>query len=475
MLIFYNEKKEMALVTDRYVGVINAKPVIKGWIIALQCCTFILLYAVWILPEIAVWRNISLGLGATLGLYVSYCYRSQLFTKSALPIWLIGLLFIWATFHLLFLSQNFTLQWGEYKSIWKRIFLSALFALGLGLSIINNPEKSKRWAWPLIYIALIMPTIIYLVKWTLTFYGEIILGQGPIPPFLKVYSSSQLFYVPKTDYVVFCLPTLAVALGQMLDSIQGKRIRWQAFFLYAISIVGISFVFYAQNIKNGFIYEVLLFSLFLLQLGKSSLKFLTFGRLVVISILILTIGLLVYKHVQGNESWRTLVADAKIAVQLDEYQHWKYNGEQGYPSNSSSKTVSATNYERIAWGIVGVKVLLENPLGYGLIENSFGPLVNLRWPESSPRLSHSHSGWLDLALGIGLPGIILVISALILALKQSVNYSPPWRNLGIWILLSSLFLWCTTEVSNNGNIDPLIFWIVMTTALGLSFQNIRDN
>jgi len=179
--------------------------------------------------------------------------------------------------------------------------------------------------------------------------------------------------------------------------------------------------------------------------------------------------------VQGNESWRTLVADAKIAVQLDEYQHWKYNGEQGYPSNSSSKTVSATNYERIAWGIVGVKVLLENPLGYGLIENSFGPLVNLRWPESSPRLSHSHSGWLDLALGIGLPGIILVISALILALKQSVNYSPPWRNLGIWILLSSLFLWCTTEVSNNGNIDPLIFWIVMTTALGLSFQNIRDN
>ena len=466
----------MALDPKRYVDALNTKPTpcIKGWIITLQCLTFTLLYAVWILPEIAVWRNFSLGLGAILGLYVSYCYRSQLFTKRALPIWFIGALFIWATFHLLFLSQNFTLQWGEYRSIWKRIFLAAIFALGLALSISNNLEKSKKWAWPLIYIALIMPTIIYLVKWILTFYGENALGLGLIPVFLKVYTHSQPFYIPKTDYVVFCLPTLAVALGQMLDSIQGNKIRWQVFFLYAISFVGISFVFYAQNIKNGFIYLVLFFTFFLMHLCKTSLKLLTFGRLAAILIFIFTIGLLVYKHVQGNESWKTLVADAKIAVQLDEYQHWKYNGEQGYPSNSTGKTVSATNYLRIAWGIVGVKLLVENPLGYGLIENSFGPIVNLRWPESSPRLSHSHSGWLDLALGIGLPGIILVIGALILALKQSLNYPPPWRNLGVWILLSSLFLWCTTEVSNNGNIDPLIFWIMMIAALGLGFQNTKD-
>jgi hypothetical protein len=461
--------------SNRYIGtnIIKPSPSLKIWVIFLQCLTFVLLYAVWILPEIAAWRNTSLGLGATLGLYVSYCYRSQLFNKNALPIWFIGALFVWATFHLIFLSQNFTLQWEEYQSIWKRTFLAALFGLGLGLSIANNPEKCKKWAWPLIYIALLMPTAIYLIKWILTFYGETALGFESIPPFLKVYPSSQPFYVPKTDYVVFCLPTLAVALGQIKNLIQSKQISWQNLSLYTITIASIAFVFYAQNIKNGFIHGILLFAFFLLQLRKGSVQSWTYSKLSIVLVFIITIALFGYQHVQKNESWRTLAADAEIAIQLGEYQHWKYNGEKGYPINANGRMVSATNYERIAWGLVGVKLFLENPLGYGLIENSFGPMVNQVWPESSPRLSHAHSGWLDLALGIGVPGIVLVVGALILALKQAVGYSLPWRNLGVWILLSSLLLWSTTEVSSNGNIDPLIFWIVMTAALGLGYKNTK--
>ena len=75
-------------------------------VIFLQCLTFVVLYSVWILPEIAAWRNTSLVIGAALGLYVSYQYRFLLLNKEALPIWLIVMLFIWASFHLLFLSQN---------------------------------------------------------------------------------------------------------------------------------------------------------------------------------------------------------------------------------------------------------------------------------------------------------------------------------------------------------------------------------
>lgn len=454
---------------------VKGMPEIKTWIIALQCITFVVLYAVWILPDIAAWRNTSLGLGAALGIYVCYRYRELFFVKRAAPIWLIGILFLWATFHLLFLSQNFALQWVEYKSIWQRTFLAALFGLGLGLSISNNSEKCKKWVWPLIYFGLLMPTLIYIFKYILTFYGENVFGFATIPAYLKVYPSSQPFYVPKTDYVVFCLPILAVALGQMRNLIQGKQIKWLAFLLYAATIVGVSFVFYAQNIKNGFIYEVLLFAILIALLCKDSSCGWSPSKFAVISVFILAVGLFGYIHIQKNDSWKTFVADATIAVQLEKYQHWKFNGEIGYPINSNGKTVSTTNYDRVAWGLVGTKLLVERPLGYGLIEDSFGPIVNRKWPESSPRLSHAHSGWLDLALGIGLPGIILVLSALFLALKQAIAYPLPWRNLGAWILLSSLLLWFTTEVSNNGNFDPLIFWITMTSALGLGFErSLRD-
>lgn len=436
-------------------------------VIFFQCITFVVLYSVWILPEIASWRNTSLIAGAVLGLYVSYQYRFLLLSKQALPIWLIGILFVWASFHLLFLSQNPAVQLIEFKGIWKRAFLAVIFALGLGLSIANNTERIRKWAWPLIYFGLLMPTLIYLLKWILTFYGQSIFGLESIPAFLRVYPNSQPFYVPKTDYVVFCLPTLAVALGQMLTVLQDRCIKWGQLLIYTASVAAVSFVFYGQNIKNGFVYEALLFTLFLLMLVRVSKKKWTPIKVGIIAMILVGVIFVGQKHIQQNDSWATFAADAKIAVQLDRYQEWKFNGEKGYPINELGKTVSGTNYERIAWGLVGINLFQDNLLGYGLIENSFGPLVNKKWPESSIRLTHAHGGWLDLALGLGLPGITLVLTALTLALVRTRNLTTPWENLGRWVLLSTLLLWCTTEVSNNGNFDPLLFWITMTASLAL--------
>lgn len=457
------------LITEKFTSkpacLINSVE-IPIWVIFLQCLTFVVLYSVWILPEIASWRNTSLVTGAVLGLYVSYQYRSLLLSKQALPIWLIGILFVWASFHLLFLSQNPVVQLIEFKGIWKRAFLASIFALGLGLSIANNMERVKKWAWPLIYLGLLMPTLIYLLKWILTFYGESIFGPQSIPAFLKVYLSSQPFYVPKTDYVVFCLPTLAVALGQILTLLQERHIKWGQLLVYGASIAAVSFVFYGQNVKNGFVYEALLFILFFLMILRRPKKW-TPMKLGIIIIALVGVGFVGQKHIQQNESWATFTTDAKIAAQIDRYQEWKFNGEKGYPINGLGKVVSITNYERIAWGIVGMDLFQDNLFGYGLIENSFGPLVNKRWPESSVRLTHAHSGWLDLALGLGLPGITLVLGALALALKSTHDVAKPWKNLGIWVLLSTLLLWCTTEVSNNGNFDPLLFWVILTASLAL--------
>ena len=443
---------------------------IPAGIIFLQCLTFVVLYSVWILPEIASWRNTSLVIGAVLGLYVSYQYRFLLLDKKALPIWLIGILFIWAVFHLLFLSQNPDVQLIEFKGIWKRALLAVIFALGLGLSIANNTERIKKWAWPLIYLGLLMPTLIYLLKWFLTFYGEVIFGFGSVPISMRIYVQSQPFYVPKSDYVVFCLPILALALGQLSTLLRARRINWRSLLIYSATISAVTFLFYFQRIKNGIAYEFILTLLFLVIIFRNSWRTRKWNRLIIAACVMVLATLLMIRHIQEHDSWRSFIEDAKVAVQLERYHHWRENGEKGLPLNGAGEMVSGTNYVRIAWGLVGFHLLLENPYGFGLIENSFGPLVNKKWPESSPNLSHSHSGWLDLALGLGLPGIILVLGALVYALKEADNLVAPWQNLGKWVLISILLLWCTTEVSNNGNFEPLLFWIVLTTSLALRIK-----
>jgi hypothetical protein len=186
-------------------------------------------------------------------------------------------------------------------------------------------------------------------------------------------------------------------------------------------------------------------------------------------------------HIQKNDSWRTFQVDAKVALNTDQYQQWKYNGAQGYPNNELGVVVSSTNYERIAWGKEGIKLIWRYPLGYGLIERSFGHLGKIAWPDSI--LHQSHSGWIDLALGIGIPGIVLILASLLTLLyrlgrlanpNQGLYLSDsPYQSMAWWALFSLLIMWCTTEISQKVFFDSFIFWLALGSGLTLGRQSDR--
>jgi len=455
----------------------NLESKIPNWMVWVQCIAFVVLYAVWILPEIVGFRNTALVVGALFGAYSIYQYRELLLQKAAIPIWLIIALFIWATFHLFFLSPNFPLQYIEYFRIWKYAAIGAVMAIGLGLSLINtNSKKSSRY-WGVIYFGLCTPVIIYLIKYSLSNYGAV-LGIN-VPLSLRVYDWSQPFYVPKTDYVAFCLPALSVALGLLLNLSQDST-RW-SFKGYLnlttqVSVIGATlFLFIAQNIKNGIVYTALLFIFFgaTFFFGKGSRlswqKIL--AALVIFSVLIAAIAF----NIQKNDSWRTLLADSIVAVQLEKYPHWRDAAKFGYPLNEYGTTVSITNYERAAWATVGLKLSLDNPMGYGLVEDSFAKMAKARWPDVGANLSHSHSGWLDVILGIGYPGFLLILCALLIALKNSLSIKQPWAILACWPLLTNILLWCTTEVSATVTFAALILWICLSAALNLEKLKFSKN
>ena len=159
------------------------------------------------------------------------------------------------------------------------------------------------------------------------------------------------------------------------------------------------------------------------------------------------------------------MADTKIAAQLDKYPHWKDAGKYGYPQNGYGTIVSITNYERAAWALAGIQLSIENPLGYGLVEDSFAKMAKTRWPDVGTNLSHSHSGWLDVILGIGYPGFLLMFLALLFVLKSAHLGAQPWATLAFWSLLANLLLWCTTEVSATVTFVTLIFWICLGASL----------
>ena len=470
-----NEKK--LLVLDQ------SKPVIPAWLIWIQCIAFVVLYAVWILPEIVGIRNTALVVGALAGLYPIYQFRELLLQKTAIPIWLMVGLFIWASLHLFFLSQDYGVQLLEFKRIWKYAAIGAIFAFGLGLSLGvdssnkgSYPQVVKVTYWRIIFLGLCAPLLIYLIKYVLTGYGAKL--DLHVPAYLQIYSSAQPYYVPKTDYVAFGLPPLAIALGQiqtLLDNNLRLTLRQYLQMFGYLTLIGATlFLFYIQDIKNGMAYAVICIGFFVLfmPLRISGGNWWKKTAIILVALSCLVVAL--YPHVQKNDSWRTLLADARVAWQTDLYQHWKYAGAQGYPNNEKGKMVSVTNYERVAWFKIGVGLAADTPLGYGLVEDSFKRMAKAKWPEVSANLSHSHSGWLDVVLAVGIPGFSLLLGALIMCIRQSRDIKNPWRSLVFWGLFSIGILWITTEVSATVTFAALIFWLCWSCALTLQVNCLKS-
>ena len=454
-------------------------PQIPDWIVWVQCICFSALYAIWALPETILIRHICLITGALLSLWIIYQYRHRFFQRRAIPAWLIVALFAWATSHLFFLSNDFVAQYEEYTSIWKRTALGAIFALGFGIALSSYAQKKDsqgKALWALMYLGLLAPTLIYIVKFVLTHKA----GQWglAVSDYWLLYPGSAPFYLPKTAYVCFCLPTLGIALGQLARNIhQHQSFKW-ANLVYLATIPAVLFVFYGENIKNGVVYSVALVALF-----ASILIFRNFRqhwaiKLIVLGVVLAIGAIFVVNSVQTNNSWKTISADAKVARDIQTYPQWKYEGAQGYPNNELGSVVSTTNYLRLAWGKVGIKLIVQNPLGYGLIERSFGHLAKINWPDSN--LHQSHSGWIDLALGLGIPGIALILTSLLILLYQLSKQDkgvPISQNLYLttawWALLSLLIMWVTTEISQKVFFDDLIFWLALGSGLKLCYFRVK--
>ena len=126
---------------------------IPNWIIGIQCIAFIVLYAVWGVPETMGFRNTALITGAVFSLYPIYQFRHFFFQKTAISIWLIAMLFIWAVLHLLLFAQDPAQQKIEFHRIWRYAAIAVIFAIGLGLTLSNAQTNKSRW-WVLIYFGL---------------------------------------------------------------------------------------------------------------------------------------------------------------------------------------------------------------------------------------------------------------------------------------------------------------------------------
>jgi hypothetical protein len=368
-------------------------------------------------------------------------------------------------FHLLFLGGNPALQWYELTTIWKRVFIGFIFALGFGLAI-TNPSldlRTKKTLWWIVYLGFCMPTLIYLVKWVSMYLMNHF--QLMVPEYLQLYGSSAKFYIHKSSYVFFCLPVLAISVGRLRNLFITKQSFSKEAGIYILMTALVLFNFIVEKDRNGELYAFMLITFAYLSIYLVGFKAFSKKKLSLIFGSLLIVGSTFFFLFSSNPQWQTFISDSEIALQVDKYDNWKFAQIVGQPLNAKGEPLVGSNYERISWLIVGSRLMMENPLGYGLVEQSFGHLGRQKWPDAI--LSQSHSGWIDWTLGMGFPGTLLILFASLLSWHQSRQVDQPWDSIGRWGIFSILLLYCTTEVSQRVYIDAFIFCIAWVASMSL--------
>lgn len=430
---------------------------LPAWIAPALTILFAILWGTWLLPHTVFIRHTTMALGALLGLYV--CQKSfyLFFRKDALSIACIFALIIWVTLHLLFIGQDFAFQLDEYFRVWKKVILCIPFALGLGIAVAYVQKPSQCWRY--FYIGLILPVFIYFVKWFLTRYA-IDLGIDNPHLLLDADHTGSRFGVSRAMYSFFCMPGFAVAVASLLNH-QGRLEKFDIFYFFALVLTPL--LFFIENERTGLLVVSLIMLIAVIQfffsLKKSfNIKTIVIGLALLIGVTAGSIG-----FAKRFDRWQSIVANTKVALAVDTYDHWKYQGKKGYPINEYGEVVQISNYERIAWAVAGTRLLLDNPQGYGLLTLSFDRLSKQNWPGS--HLSMTHSGWIDFALGYGIPGVLLLLCASILSWKNGFHLQAPWRVFVIWGFGSLNLVFFMKELSVETCVNAFILIILFLGGL----------
>lgn len=95
--------------------------------------------------------------------------------------------------------------------------------------------------------------------------------------------------------------------------------------------------------------------------------------------------------------------------------YWQGFNEELRPRSTSGAPIEQSAYARAAWAHEAIKAIAENPLGLGFGRDGFGRAIEIKYGYKG--MVSSHSGWLDFALAVGIPGLILLLLTAALVIR----------------------------------------------------------
>ena len=418
---------------------------------------------IWCIPNTIALRNNLLFLGMVNAIYLIISYRHQFsaFNKKNLPLVLLGLLYLWAVLHYVFFSLNPALELKELQSIWLRALAGSLMAVALPLCLSGNQRRSQFF-FILLFSTPIINIFLYIFACITS--GYVITPQEYVAGFV----------FKKIETVFFGSIATAVAAANLITIFTHKnRSESRQTLSVGIWFLGIAICFISSvisNTKNGILIGLFIvfiaggYLLLSVIKAESNRKV---GAILVLGLILFSLGAWKIHDRFSTGGWNSLVADVKTAIDVDNHLEWKTdNAGKVLPKNVNGEIVSGSTYMRVAWAIVGIRLIEKYPMGYGSINGGYDGLLEHEGIDPGKH-GQTHSGWVDLGLAYGVPGLFLLAGSLACILFLTPRNPSFWSLQALFIALTFFPLALIAEIAWKQYFEATLFFAAYAAALVL--------
>jgi O-antigen ligase len=357
-----------------------------------------LLFAIWPVPHTMSVREVLLFGGFCTATF--FCYRDR---SASVLVWLRGVrvpaifivaLTVWIFAVALFVSPEPAWSLGEVTGQWLK-GIAALVLGGLVAATFSSNENSARRLFLVLSGILLLQIVAICVEGAYT--GEYERADGLTGG------------ADKASYLTNIM--IAILFGELLVRLtQARRLLPVPTWLISVASILTILSLYAERVRNGvgtvavmFLCWAALYLAWVLRCRGSAQRRMFPAAIVSVAVLAFLL-MAVAGSAKPGSSWSQFGATIPIALDTQAHKGWINEHKYGLPSLPDGTHVDESAYMRIAWFKEGLTLSSEHPLGVGFGRNAFGHAVSAKYEEFK---GHSHSSFIDLLVGIGIPGVML--------------------------------------------------------------------
>jgi len=367
---------------------------------------------------------------------------------------------IWIIFEGLFISPFSSICLSEIKSQW--FYPVIFFYIGIYLSVFFDYKK--------VLLVIVVTLFIHVLYVDLYALHKFIYTHHLISRFKGLTEGPD-----KANYISNLL--LAFLITEIINRVRFEKrllnINNSVLFFMLIMTLLSELI---EGMRNG-VMAVLFMSLsalFFILYNNNRYSFKSKAIISVVLIVLLSIPAIY--NFKNDSRWRTLIETVPIALNTTKYKNWMYPDKLGMPV-INGRTLSESNYERIAWAKMGLEEITKHPLGVGYSRNAFRHSLELDYKVDDLRIGHSHSGIIDLTLGIGIPGVLLWITFIFYLFRASIFYFKNQYNIFAILLFFNITGFFVRSIVDSNMRDHmfLMFMLIIGVILGYLVKEKKEN